>query len=168
MQTRSKNHRRSELRVESLEGKTLLSTGAVMQHVTHHVSAAPMVVQSTAAFSGTLTGSYTNVHGIPFVSNVQSFATSGTLSGIGSTSLRGTLIGRPGRLAGAFALRNNGGRMILDVFRSGTPGTFTYRVVRARGSDAGFKGDTGTLTITVNQTLSVPYYIYGQATTTFS
>jgi hypothetical protein len=140
----------------------------MMQHLTHHVSAAPMVVESTPAFSGTLTGSYSTVHGIPFVSNIQSYATSGSLSGLGSTSLRGTLIGRPGRLAGAAALLNNGGRMILDVFRSGTPRTFIYTVVRASGSDTGFKRDTGTLTITLNQTLSVPYSTYGQATTTFS
>jgi hypothetical protein len=168
MQAYCKNHRRTRLRVESLEGKTLLSTDAIMQHVAHHVSPAPMVVESTPAFSGTLTGSYSTVHGIPFVSNVQSYATSGILSGVGSTSLRGTLIGRPGRLAGADVLRNDGGRMTLDVFRTGTPGTFRYRVVRARGSDAGFKRDTGTLKITLNRTLSVPYYTYGQATTTFS
>ncbi len=108
------------------------------------------------------------VHGIPFVSNVQSYATSGTLSGVGSTSLRGTLTGRRGRLAGAVTLRNDGARMSLNLFRSGTPGTFTYKVVRATGIDTRFKRDTGTLTITLSQTVSVPYYTYAHATTTFS
>jgi hypothetical protein len=168
MQTYTKNHRCTRLRVESLEGKTLLSAGAMMPHVTHHVSPPPMVVESTSAFSGTLTGSYSTAHGIPFVSNVLSYATSGTLSHVGSTSLRGTLVQRPSRPPGAVTLRNNGGSMILDVFRSGAPGTFTYKVVRARGSDTGFKGDTGTLTIKLHQSVSVPYYTYGQATTTFS
>ncbi len=58
--------------------------------------------------------------------------------------------------------------MILRVFASGTPGTYSYSVARAGGSDAGFRGDTGTLTTTLTPSFSVPYYTYGRATMTFA
>jgi hypothetical protein len=57
--------------------------------------------------------------------------------------------------------------MIVDVFRPATPGNYTYKVARARGSDAAFKGGSGALMITQAPTLSVPFYVSGQATMTF-
>jgi hypothetical protein len=81
MRTHTKNRRRAQLCVESLEGKMLLSAGSVMHQVAHH--AAPIVAQ--AAFSGTLTGRYSDVHA-PFFADIQSYTASGTLSGIGSTT----------------------------------------------------------------------------------
>jgi hypothetical protein len=171
MRTYTTNRRRTQLRVESLEGKTLLSAGSAMHHVAHHVRSAPIIAQATAAFSGTLTGPYSIVH-VPVVGYFENLATSGTLSGVGPTRLRATLFARSGspvhRLAGALVLRNDGGAMRVIVFRSATPGTYTYEVVRARGSDISFKGDSGTLTITLNQTFSAPFFVSGEATTTFS
>jgi hypothetical protein len=150
MRVRAENRRRTQLEVESLEGKTLLSTGSVMHHVAANMMTAPMVAQD-AAFSGTLSGSYGNVNA-PGFGHTLSYATSGTLSGPGATRLRGTLIlrgrARPGRLVGALLMRNSGGRMIVDVFRSTTVGDYTYRVARARGSDTVFLGGSGNLMIT--------------------
>src|SRR5689334_16576782 len=114
MRTDARNPRRTPLRGETLEGKTLLSTGSAMRHVAPHATAAPIVAQTTA-FSGTLPGSYSNVN-VPGFSHVLSYAASGTLSGVGATRLRGTLFvsghPRPSRLVGQFRLRNNGGSMI--------------------------------------------------------
>jgi hypothetical protein len=170
MRTYAKNRRRTPLRVESLEGKTLLSTGSVMHQVAPHVTAAPIVAQATA-FSGTLTGSYSNVN-VPGFSHILSYATSGTLSGVGSTRLHGTLIvrggARPGRLVGQLQLRNTGGSMIVNVFQSAMPGNYTYKVARARGSDAAFNAGSGELMITQASTISAPFYVSGQATMTFT
>jgi hypothetical protein len=170
MRTSTRNRRRTQLRVESLEGKTLLSTGGVMDLVAPRARAAPIVAQATA-FGGTLTGTYSNVH-VPGFANVLSYKTSGTLSGIGSTRLRGTffrgLHAPIGRLIGQFALHNNGGSMILNVFRLATPGTYSYKVARARGSDAAFRGERGTLMIAQTPTLRVPFFTSGQATMTFT
>src|ERR1700758_1053657 len=130
MRTYAKNRRRAPLRVESMEGRTLLSTGSAMQQVAPHVTAAPIVAQAPA-FSGTLMGSYSNVN-VPGFSHLLSYATSGTLSGVGSTRLPGTLSvrggARPGRLLGQFLMRNNGGSMIVNVFQSAMPGNYTYNV----------------------------------------
>jgi hypothetical protein len=170
MRTYAKNRRRTPLQVESLEGKTLLSTGSAMQQVAPHVTAAPIVAQA-AAFSGTLSGSYSNINA-PGFSHILNYATSGTLSGVGATRLRGTLFSHgsswTGRLVGEFVLRNNGGSMTVNVFRSATPGNYTYKVVRARGSDVAFNGGSGDLMITQSSTLSVPFYVSGQATMTFT
>jgi len=171
MRNYTKNRRRPQLRVESLEGKTLLSAGSVMHHVAQHVAAAPIVAQAAAAFSGTLTGPYSSVHA-PYYAYIQSYSTSGTLSGVGSTHLYGTLIVRPhtpaGRFDGQLVLRNSGGTMILNVYASGTPATYFYKVVVARGSDAPFKGGSGSLTIAQSPTFSVPYYSYGQSRMAFT
>jgi hypothetical protein len=166
MRTYIKNRRRTQLCVESLEGRALLSAGAVAHHVSHHVAVAP----ANAAFTGTLTGHYSEVHA-PYFANIESFATSGTLTGIGSAHLYGTLFVRPsavaGRLLGRLLVRNHGGGMILNVYASGTAGAYSYKVARAGGSDAGFRHDTGSLRITLNPTFSVPYYTSGDATMTF-
>jgi hypothetical protein len=171
MRTYTKNRRRLQLGVESLEGKILLSTGSVMDQVVPPVRAAPIGAQETAAFSGTLTGSYSNVH-VPGFANTLSYATSGTLSGVGSTRLRGTLFGRlgapTGRLVGQLVMHNNGGSMIVNVFRSAMPGTYSYKVARVRGSDTAFEGERDTLMISQTPTFSVPYYTAGQATMTFT
>jgi hypothetical protein len=170
MRTDAKNRRRTPLRVESLEGRTLLSTGSAVQRIAPRVTAAPIVAQAVA-LSGTLSGSYSNIN-VPGFSHILSYATSGTLSGVGSTRLRGTLFARggarPGRLVGLLRLRNDGGSMTVDVFRPATPGNCTYKVARARGSDAAFQGGSGELTITQAPTLSVPFYVSGQATMTFN
>jgi hypothetical protein len=170
MRTYAKNRRRTPLRVEALEGKTLLSAGSAMQHLAPQVTAAPLAAQA-AAFSGTLTGSYSNVD-VPGFSHILSYATSGTLSGVGSTRLRGTLFprgsNRPGRLAGQFRLRNNGGTMIVNVSQTAMPGDYTYSVARARGSDTAFMGASGQLMITQASNFSVPFYVSGQATMTFN
>ncbi len=100
MQTYNKNLRRLDPRVESLEGKTLLSAGLAGHHVAPHETAAPFVVQAAAEFSGTMMGSYSNVH-IPFAGYLLNYATSGSLSGVGSTHLHGTLFARPGARFGA-------------------------------------------------------------------
>jgi hypothetical protein len=171
MRTYTRNRRRTQLGIESLEGKTLLSAGSVMQHLAHHVSTAPVVAQATPAFTGTLTGPYSNVH-VPNFAYIQSYSTSGTLTGVGSSHLYGTLFVRPsapaGRFEGQLLLRNHGGSMILNVFASGTAGTYSYKVALAHGTDSAFKGDTGTLTISLNPTFSVPYYTAGQSTMTFT
>jgi hypothetical protein len=170
MRSSTRNRRRAPLRVESLEAKTLLSTGSAMQQVAPHVAAAPIAAQATA-FSGTLTGTYSNIN-VPGFSHVLSYATSGTLSGVGSTRLRGSLFvrgaPRPGRLLGQFLLRNNSGSMTVNVYQSAMPGNDTYQVARARGSDAAFQGGSGTLIITQAQAFSVPFYASGQATMTFT
>src|SRR5581483_10411008 len=80
MRRSTRNRRRLQLRVESLEGKTLMSGVAAMKHV----AAAPIAAQADAAFGGTLTGSYSNVN-IPGFSHTLSYAASGSLSGVGST-----------------------------------------------------------------------------------
>jgi hypothetical protein len=171
MRTYTGNRRRPQLRVESLEGKTLLSTASVMQQLAPQVRAAPIVAQVSAAFSGELAGSYSSVR-VPGFANTLSYAASGTLSGIGSTRLRGTLFGglraHTGRLIGQLVMRNNGGSMILNVFRLGTPRTYSYKVARARGTDTAFIGERGTLMIAQTPTVSVPFFISGQATITFT
>ncbi len=170
MRANIKNSRRAEPRIESLEGKTLLSTGSVMYRVARPVTAATIVAQA-AQFSGTLTGYYCNVH-IPFAGYLLSYATSGTLSGVGATRLHGSLFARPdaraGRLAGQFVMRNSGGSMVVNVFPSATSGTNSYKVVRATGSDTAFKGGTGQLVTSQSPTFSVPYYTSGQAMMTFT
>ncbi len=169
MRTYARNRRRTPLRVDALEGKTLLSAGSAMRRLAPHVAAAPIVDQA-AEFSGTLTGRYSNVN-VPGFSHILSYATSGTLSGVGPTRLRGTLFVRgsirPGRLVGQFRLRNQGGSMIVDVSQAATPGNYTYRVARARGGDAAFEGGSGTLAISQVSNFSVPFYVSGQATMTF-
>jgi hypothetical protein len=170
MRANIKNRHRAEPRIESLEGKTLLSTGSLMHRVARPVAAAAIVAQA-AQFSGTLTGIYSNAH-IPFAGYLLSYTTSGTLSGVGATRLHGSLFARPGaragRLAGQFFMRNSGGSMIVNVVRSATSGTDSYKVVRATGSDTAFKGGTGQLVISQSPTFSVPYYTSGQATMTFT
>lgn len=171
MRSPTRNRRRTGLRVESLEGKALLSGGPALRHVAPHITAAPIVAQAATGFTGTLTGSYSNVN-VPGFSHVLSYAASGTLTGVGSTHLRGTLLVpggvRPGRLVGQFVLRNSGGRMIANVVESALPGSYTYQVARARGGDAAYQGESGTLTITRSQSFNVPFYTSGQATMTFA
>jgi hypothetical protein len=171
MRTSTNNRRRTQLRVELLEGKTLLSTGSAMHEAAHHVTAAPIVAQAAAPFSGTLAGRYSNVFA-PYFAYILNYATSGTLSGPGSTHLAGTLFVRPGAPAGRFdgrlVLHNPGGTMILNVYSTATLGTYTYKVAFAGGSDTSFRGGTGTLTINQTPTIRVPYYVSGHATMTFS
>ncbi len=143
----------------------------MIQEGVHHETAAPIVAQAPAALSGTLTGTYSNIH-IPFAGYLLNYATSGTLTGIGTTHLHGSMFVRPraglNRAAGQFAMRNSGGAMTLHVFETATAGTYTYKVVRAKHSDSAFKGETGQLLITQVPTYSAPYYVSGQATMTFS
>jgi hypothetical protein len=171
MRTYTTQPRRTELRVESLEGRTLLSTSSLMHHAVQHVTAAAIMGQTTAEFSGTLTGDYSNVHA-PGFANIVSFATSGTLSGIGSTHLKGTLFARGrspvGRLIGEFRMRNSGGAMILNVFRTTMRGIYTYEVARAKGSDTPYLGSSGGLEITRTPTVSAPFVVFGQATMMFT
>jgi hypothetical protein len=142
-----------------------------MERVAPHGKAAPIVAQATGAFTGTLTGSYSNINA-PGFANVLSYATSGTLTGVGSTHLRGSLFvrggGHPGRRIGQLLLRNTGGAMNVSVFQTATAGIDTYQVARARGSDAAFLGASGELTITRSQTINVPFYSSGQVTMTFT
>jgi hypothetical protein len=118
-----------------------------------------------------LTGRYNNIYA-PYFANIQNFATVGSLSGVGTAHLYGTLFVRPfapaGRGLGTLIVRNSGGGMMLRVFASGMPGTYSYWVARAGGSDARFRGDTGTLTNTLTPTFRVPYYTSGYATMTFA
>ena len=141
MKANIKNRRRVSLQVEPLEGKIQLSAGLA----SHHAAMTAAAVAQAASLSGTLTGFYSNVH-IPFGGYLLNYSTSGTLSGPGSTHLNGSIFVRPssrGRVAiGQFAMRNDGGLMILRVFRTPTPGTYTYRVIRATGGDVAFKGGT--------------------------
>jgi hypothetical protein len=170
MRRSSKNHRRTQLRVESLEGKTVLSTVSVMHQVAPHVTASPIAAQA-AAFSGTLSGSYSNVD-VPGFAHTLSYRTSGTLTSVGSTRLRGTLFVRPGaragRLDGQLILRNSGGSMIVNVFQSAVPGQYTYKVARARGIVTAFRGGTGELMITQVRSVTVPFFVFGQATLNFT
>jgi hypothetical protein len=170
MRANVKNRRRISLQVEPLEGKTLLSAGLASHHGADHSMTAAVVAQA-ASFSGTLTGPYSNVH-IPFSGYLLNFSTSGTLSGPGSTHLHGSIFVRPGARRGVaigqFAIGNDGGSMILRVFRTPTQGTYTYRVIRAFGGDAAYKGGTGTVTTVQNPTQSYPYFVSGQATMTFT
>jgi hypothetical protein len=171
MRTYTKKRLRTQPRVESLEGKTLLSAGSVMHHVAHHVTSAPIVAQAIPAFSGTLTGPYSDVH-IPFFADIQSYSTTGTLTGVGSTHLYATLFVRPGAPAGRFAgqllMRNNGGAMVVNVFQWAVPGTYSYKVALASGTDTAFRGGTGTLFITQMPSSMVPNYSFGQSTMTFT
>jgi hypothetical protein len=171
MQTYINNRRRAQPRIEDLEGKILLSAGSPVDQIKPHVSHNPIVAQAIATFSGTLTGTYSNVH-IPFAGYLLNYATSGTLTGAGSTQLRGSLFVRggahPGRLLGTFRIHNNGGSMLVNVFQTATPGTYTYRVASASGSDSGFKGSSGDLMISQTPTHSAPYFVSGQAAVTFA
>jgi hypothetical protein len=165
MRTHAKCRRPMSPQLESLEGKALLSAGSVVQHVAPRLAAAPMVGRAVS-FRGTLAGSDSDVRlsGIP---HVVTFNTWGTLIGPGSTHLHGTLSARgnprPGQLLGQFRLRNTGGSMTLNVYRSATAGTFTNTVVRARGADAIYKGATGNLQIAMSWADNDPYYLYQQA-----
>ena len=151
--------------LESLEGKTLLSASSVMQHVAPGLAAAPIVGQAVS-FRGTLAGSDSD-RSFPGISHVVSFKTTGTLIGPGSTHLRGTLFARgnpqPGRLLGQLLLRNSGGSMTVNVYRSATAGTYTDTVVRARGADTIYQGASGNLKIAMSWAYNDPYYLYEQA-----
>ena len=151
--------------LESLEGKTLLSAGSAMQHVAPRLAAAPIVGQAVS-FRGTLAGSDSD-RSFPGIPHVVSFNTTGTLIGPGSTHLRGTLFARgnprPGRLLGQLLLRNSGGSMTVNVYRSATAGTYTDTVVRARGADTIYQGATGNLKIAMSWAFNNPYYFYQQA-----
>ena len=171
MQAHIKNPRHTDLRVESLEGKTLLSAGSVSHHVASHTVNTAVVAHAAAEFSGTLTGIYSNVH-IPFAGYQLNYATSGTLSGVGSTRLHGSIFvrssTRTGLAVGQFVMSNSSGSMKVNVFRSATPGTYTYKVTRAFGSDSAYKGGSGTLMISQTPTHSFPYYVSGRATMIFT
>jgi hypothetical protein len=171
MQAHIKNSRRTDLRLEELEGKTLLSAGLVRDNVASHLAKAAVVAHAAAEFSGTLTGVYSNVH-IPFAGYLLNYSTSGTLSGVGSTRLHGSIFARPGtrtgRAAGQFLMRTAGGSMTVNVFRTATPGSYNYRVVRASGNDSAYRGGSGGLTIAQVPTRSFPYYVSGQAAMTFN
>jgi hypothetical protein len=170
MRVNIKNRRRASAQVESLEGKTLLSAGFVSHHAAHRAMTAAVVAQA-AQFSGTLMGVYSNVH-IPFAGYLLNYSTSGTLSGVGSTNLHGSIFVRPGahfgQAAGQFFMHNDGGSMLVRFNRTATPGTYTYKVVRGLGNDLAYKGGTGTVTITQTPTQSYPYFVSGQATMTFT
>jgi hypothetical protein len=147
--------------LESLEGKTLLSAGSAMQHVAPRLAAAPNVGEAVP-FGGTLAGSDSDVS-VPGISHVVSFKTTGSLAGPGSTHLRGTLFGRgnprPGRLLGQLLLRNSGGSMTVNVYRSATAGTYTDTVVHAQGADTIYRGATGDLQIAMAWSYNDPYYL---------
>jgi hypothetical protein len=136
-----------------------------MQHVAPRLAAAPIVGQAVS-FRGTLTGPDSDVS-VSGISHVVGFNLTGTLIGPGSTHLSGTLFARanprPGRLLGQLLLRNRGGSMKVNVYRSATAGTFTDTVVRARGADAIYKGATGNLEIAMAWNNQLPYYLYQQA-----
>jgi hypothetical protein len=171
MQANIKNRRRADLHVESLEGKALLSAGSVTHEIAALAKPSAAIAHASAAFSGTLTGIYSNVH-IPFAGYLLSYSTSGTLSGVGSTHLHGSIFTRPSSKAGAASgqliLTNSGGSMIVNVFRTATAGTYTYKVARAHGSDSAYQGGQGQLTIVQTPTRSYPYFVSGQATMTFT
>jgi hypothetical protein len=171
MQTHSKNPQRLQPRVEPLEGKILLSAVPVVHHFAPHVATAPIVAQSPATFSGTLTGPYSNAH-VPGFGNILSYLTSGSLSGIGSARLRGTLVirgsDRPNRLIGQLMVRNEGGSVVVNVLRTAVRGTYSFNVALARGNDTPYDGETGELTITQTPNISAPFFVSGQATMTFT
>ncbi len=171
MQTYTKNRRRTQPRVESLEGKTLLSIGAVMHELAHHVKAAPIVADAIATFSGTLTGHYSDVH-VPYFANIQSYSASGTLTGTGSTRLAGTLFVRPSASSGPAGRpdRHAQRRRFDDCqsLRIGPGRDLHLHSHSSRGNDIEYKGGSGTLMITLSLTLSVPYYSQGQSTMTFT
>jgi hypothetical protein len=171
MRANIKKRRHTCFQVESLEEKTLLSSGFASQPDLHHATTSAAVAHAAAAFSGALTGFYSNVH-IPFAGYLLNYSTSGTLSGTGETFLRGSIFVRPGshnaRALGQFSMHNSGGSMLVRVFQTPTSGTYTYKVIRASGSDLAYKGDIGTLVITQTPTQSFPNFISGQATMTFS
>ncbi len=169
MRTNTNNRRRTELRVESLEGKTLLSAGGALHHAAHE---AAIVAQTPAPITGSLSGRYSNIH-IPYAGYLLNYNTSGTLTPAGSSHLYGTLLVRgatphAGRFVGRFFVHNDGGSMTLRVYQTAVAGTDTYTVGRASGNDSTYQGDTGTLTITQNPTYSYPYYTAGTATVTLS
>jgi hypothetical protein len=157
------------LQLESLEGKTLLSAGSAMQHIAARLTDAPIVGQAVS-FRGTLAGPDSDVKA-PGIPHVVSFNATGTLIGPGSTHLSGTLYAlensRPGLLLGQLHLRNSGGSMAVNVYRSATAGTFTETVVRAQGSDTIYQGTTGSLKIVLSWTFNNPYYFHGQAAMKF-
>jgi hypothetical protein len=161
--------RRAQPRVEALEGKALLSTASVMHHIAPLVATAPTVAQAVATFSGTLTGSYSNIH-IPGFGNILSYVTAGTLTGVGSTHLRGTLVvrGRSNRLLGQFILRNDGGAMRVNIFRTATLGKYTYQVPIAKGNDVPYERESGNLLITQTRNITAPFSVFGDATLTFT
>jgi hypothetical protein len=173
MQKHNKKRPRLAPRVEALEGKTLLSTstGLMGQHWAHHVMNASAIAQVAAPLSGTLSGIYSNVH-IPLAGYLLNYSTSGSLTPVGSAHLHGSIFARPGHRAGRgsgqFSVRNNGGSMAINVFASATAGAYTYRVIRAFGTDASYRGGTGAVTIAQNPTHSDPFYVSGQATMTFN
>ena len=171
MQAHNENRHRSVPRVESLEGKTLLSAGLIGQRAARHTMSASAISQAAAPFSGTMTGTYSNVH-IPFAGYLLNYSTSGTLTTVGSAHLHGSIFARPsaraGRAAGQFVVRNANGSMTLNVRSSATTGTYNYNVTRATGVDAAYKGETGVISITQNPIHSYPYVVSGHATMTFT
>jgi hypothetical protein len=171
MRPHNKNRHRSAPQVEALEGKTLLSAALMGQHAAPHAMSAAAVTRVAAPISATLSGVYSNVH-IPFAGYLLSYSTSGTLTGIGSAHLHSSIFARPsaraGRAIGQFIVRNAGGSMTMNVSTSATTGTYSYKVIRATGVDASYKGETGVVTITQNPTHSFPYYVSGLATMTFT
>jgi hypothetical protein len=168
MRTNIKNRRRVQLLVEPLEGKALLSAGAVVHHVAHH-HVAPKV--ATSVLTGTLSGHYYDLH-VPSFGEIQTLNVGGSLKGVGGSNLIGGLSAPTTPVAGNFdshlGIYNLHGAMVLNVFQTATAGTYTFKVAYADGSDAGLKGDAGTLTLTQTPHFTGHYLSYGSATLTFT
>ncbi len=169
MRTYVKNRRHTLFEVESLEGKIVLSAASAMPSIAPPAETAPLVAEA-ASFSGTVAGSY-NVSNVPILSHIMSLSASGMLGGAGQSHVSGKLYEHKsgeGRLVGQLSVTNSGGSMTLNVYQTGTAGTYLYRVANARGNDAAFRGQKGHLTIAHVQTLSVPFYTSGRAILTFT
>lgn len=166
MRTNISNHRGARLGVESLEGKTLLSTGSVAGGLGNRVPA-----DAAALLSGSVAGFYgsTDIRG---GGHVEYYTTSGTLSGIGSANLFDTLYiplrTETLRRVGGFFIVNADGAMRTRVFASGSAGTYDYKVIGAHGSDAPYRLQTGTLTISQSPNFTKAFYVSGRATITFN
>ena len=144
--------RRALLRVEPLEGRALLSGLS-----TPLVPLGPIVLPNEPVLRGVMKGMYTTQDRIPDVGRSWSVHAIGGLSGVGLSSIRGTLHGTgfilQGRPGGTLTVANSGGTMTISLVGppqagfSGLPTRFTYKVTSATGRDRPDLNATGTLTV---------------------
>ena len=171
----TKRSRRSmPLSVETLEGLTLLSGVAAIHHsVAHPVP--PIQAAATTALTGSFGGPYSIVT-LPYYGNIESFAMPGTLGSQGSAHIAGYLHvsgNTPDNASGYIVETNHGGTMVITISStSASAGSATnvyyYTVNAATGNDRGYRGTTGTVSITLGAVTGSGFsYHHGQGTVAF-
>jgi hypothetical protein len=161
-----RNRRHIALRVEFLEGMTLLSGSAatVTAIAVPIISKEPLIPlkpqpPAMATFHGKVQGTYVSTDRIPDVGRSWTVSAKGKLSGLGETTVAGTLHSTgfilQGHAGGTLTLKDARGSMTLTLTGppqsgfSGLPAKFSFVVTKATGHDRGQLNHTGTVAVSL-------------------